>query len=626
MDLQLLRVEAWPWVETTAAFLGMLLVTPLVIRLAHRMDWLAYPKADRWHARPTALMGGIAIYTAATFGLVAGQPSIVPWTVWAGATILFLVGHIDDLREIRPAAKLVAQVAATGLLLSAGYAFGNEWSMWFSVPLTFLWVVGITNAINLLDNMDGLAAGVACAVAAVLAVFSALIGSMEGLVLATSILGATAGFLVFNFKPARIFMGDSGSLFLGFAVAALALIIQEQATAVGSWAAYLVPLAVLAVPIFDTTLVTLVRKLSGRPVSQGGRDHSSHRLVFLGLSERHAVLVLYGISLLAGALALFVLFIDVMLFYALVIFGGVALGILGIHLGRVNVYHADRVGPTDAKPRVASRVLRMLHAFFGPSWKAVFGVLADVGLVAAAFILAYYLRFEEGLAPAQEELLEGALPLVIAIKVSLFYGMGLYRGLWRHAGTPEFVHLVKTTSLASVVVFGVLGAIYGFGGLSQSVFVIDWMIVTLAVGGARFGFRGLRQYLASKRNARHRALLYGAGDAGLLALREIRQNPDLDLTPVGFVDDDPLKQDQHVQGIKVLGNGRTLETLCAQHDVDVVLITAVRMTEVRRMAIWVACQDAGVACQAFDLSFSAVSTPDVPTYRPELEPVGGDGM
>lgn len=623
---QLLSASIWPWMEAAVAFLSMLAGTPLVIRLAHRMDWLAYPKEDRWHAQPTALMGGLAIYAAATLGVVLVQPSSVPWAVWLGGTTMFATGLVDDLRDISPAAKLVAQIVATSFLLYAGYAFGPDWPFWLSVPFTFLWVVGITNAINLLDNMDGLAAGVACAVACILAIFSALIGSPEGLALSTAIAGAAGGFLVFNFKPARIFMGDCGSLFLGFSIAAVALIIQEQAATVGAWAAYLVPLAVLAVPIFDTTLVTLSRKLAGRPVSQGGRDHTSHRLVFLGLSERHAVLVLYGVSLLTGGLALVVLFFDVKLFYALTLLMGVAFAVLGIHLGRANVYQADKVGPRDAKPHVAERLLRVVHAFMGKSWKAVFGILADLGLVAAAFILAHYLRYEQQLPASHEALLEQVLPLVMVVKVTIFYLLGLYRGIWRHAGTPEIIHLVRTTALASLVAVGLLGVLYGFEAFSQSVFIIDWMIVTLAVGGMRFGFRGLRQYLASKRDSEQRALLYGAGDAGLLALREIRQNPDRGIAPVGFVDDDPLKQQQHVQGLEVLGTGQELDVLCKRYDVDIVLITAVRMTDARRMAIWSTCDELEVGCRIFNVRFDDMPHAVQREGEPSIEMVAGDGM
>ena len=210
------------------AFLSMLVLTPLVMRLAHRMGWLAYPKADRWHARPTALMGGIAIYAAAILAAMVFAGSTLPWPIWAGATIMFVTGLLDDLKNIRPAAKIVAQVTATGLLLYAGYSFGQGWPLWVSFPLTFFWIIGITNAINLLDNMDGLAAGIAAITAVVLAAFAAFMGEGATVGVAITVAGAAAGFLVFNFNPARIFMGDSGSLFLGYMLAALAVVIQAE--------------------------------------------------------------------------------------------------------------------------------------------------------------------------------------------------------------------------------------------------------------------------------------------------------------------------------------------------------------------------------------------------------------
>jgi UDP-GlcNAc:undecaprenyl-phosphate GlcNAc-1-phosphate transferase len=533
------------------------------------------------------------------------------------------VGFVDDLRQISPAAKLTAQVVATGLLLYAGYAFGQGWPVWLSLPLTFLWVVGITNAVNLLDNMDGLAAGVAGVAALVLATFAGLVGSVPAVVAASAVAGAAAGFLVFNFKPARIFMGDCGSLFLGYTIAALALVIQGHvADDASRLAPYLVPVAVLAVPIFDTTLVTLMRKMAGRPVSQGGRDHCSHRLVFLGLSERHAVLMLYGLSLLSGALALVSLAVDEMLFYALTAFVGVAMVVLGVHLARANVYGEAASGDTsgDGAPARSTaptaagaeqppipRVFRVLHALLGRRWKTVVGLGADVLLVAAAYTLAHFLRFEHDLAPAREALLLETLPLVVAAKIVVFYAMGLYRGLWRHAGTPEGVRLVTATTLAMGVTFVGLGVLYGPERLSTAVFLIDWMVTTLAVGGTRFGFRALRQYMAASRRRGTRVLLYGAGDRGLLTLRLLRHHPAGDRVPVGFVDDDPAKRGQSVQGLRVLGTGDRLAALCRLYRIEEVLITSVTMPAERRDQAATACAAADVPCRIFVPTFEQVS-------------------
>lgn len=579
----------------------VLVLTPFVIRLARRLNWVAYPRADRWHGDPTALMGGIAIYAAATLGVFVFLPGQDVWIIWSGATLLFFIGAIDDLAHIQPAAKLAAQVVATGLLLYAGYTFGGHWPLWVSLPLTLLWVIGITNAANLLDNMDGLAAGITGIAALVMVVFAALTGSATAVAIGGAVGGAALGFLAFNFNPARIFMGDCGSLFLGFSIAALALVVQQQVEIAGQLAVALVPLAVLAVPILDTTLVTLMRRLAGRPVSQGGRDHTSHRLVFLGLSEQHAVFMLYGLSLCSGALALAVLFVDVKLFYALSVFVAATLGVFGVHLARANVYQKGEA-EGDGAPATPTRPLRVLHDIFGHRWKAAVGMITDVMLVGAAFVVAHYLRFEGGLPVIREAQMLEALPLVVAAKVLIFYAMGLYRGIWRHAGTPELVRVVGTTVLAAGATAGVYVLLHGLSAVSIAVLVIDWMTVTLAVVGVRFGFRGLRQYLASNRERGKRVLLYGAGDAGVLTLRELRRNPDLGRTPVGFIDDDSMKQGQTVQGLEVLGTGEDLVRMCRREDVDEVVVTTATIPEARRRAVCRQCREAGIPCTTFDVT------------------------
>lgn len=591
------------------AFVAMLAITPLVIRGAHAMDWLAYPQSDRWHTTPTALMGGIAIYSAATLAVLICASGAGPWWVWGGATIMFVTGLVDDLYDVQPVGKLLAQVAATGLLLSGGYAFGPDWPFWIAVPVTFLWVIGVTNALNLLDNMDGLAAGIAAIVAGVLAVFALLVDSTLGGTIGFVAAGAAGGFLIFNFKPARIFMGDCGSLFLGYVIAAVTLIVQNEAgAAMHTWAAYLIPVAALAVPIFDTTFVTAARTLAGRPVAEGGRDHTSHRLVFLGLSERHAVLVLYGISLLAGGLALTFLFVEARLFYALFMFAGVGLAVFGIYLGRANVYRENEkpITPTIDKSPLASSWMQLPRAVMGAHWKLIFGALADLLLVVASFICAYYLRFENGAPPAHEVLLERALPVVAFLKIAVFYVMGLYQSIWRHAGTPELIRVLKATALSSLLVFVVLSLWFGVGRLSTAALFIDWMLVTIAVTAVRFGFRGLRNYLAFRRKNGRRTLLYGAGDAGVLVLREIRHNAELGLTPVGFVDDDAFKQGQVVQGVDVLGTGEELAQICREHEVEEVLITSFRLSETRKRAIARLCREMDLSCHQFYFTFESL--------------------
>ena len=591
------------------AFIAMLALTPAVIHLAHKMEWVALPKADRWHERPTALMGGVAIFLAATVavGLVSRTPGIMG--IWLGASLMFMTGLVDDLKNIKPATKLVAQIIATGLLLYSGYTFAPAFPIWISFPLTFLWVIGITNAINLLDNMDGLAAGIAAIASLFLASFSWLVGSAAGVGMALATAGAAAGFLVFNFKPARIFMGDSGSLFLGYMIASLSIVIQAFIPSSQGLAVYLVSAAVLAVPIFDTTLVTMIRPIAGRSVSQGGRDHTSHRLVFLGFSERRAVVFLYGISIVSGLVALVFYIAKVQLFYSLVIFMVVGLTALGVFLAEADVYSAHVGGSGAIKSRTLRQARALIRKTLGSGWKVIFAMFADLLLVVAAFILAYHLRFEQGMSSAQELFVSRALPIVIAVKLPIFYASGLYKSVWRYAGAPELVLVARATMLASIAAFVVLSVVHGFSGISRGVAVIDWMIVAISISCLRFGVRAVPQYLSSKRSTGSRVILYGAGSAGMLALSELRQNNLRGMIPVGFLDDNVIKTGRTVQGLQVFGTLHDLENVVRDLEADAVIITTRTMSPQRIARVEEMCKNIGIDCLTLTLNFDAIAEP-----------------
>jgi len=285
-----------------------------MIGLSHRKGWLVEPRKDRWHQQPTALFGGVAIFVATLYGAgllverwgVEGRLDLLG--LLFGASTIFLVGWLDDRRPMNPQAKFVGQMMAiTPFLMGVGLQRMSEGFM-IAIPLVFLWMLGISNAFNLLDNMDGLSAGVSAVVAGVLAGRAMLLGDPDVASLALSVVLACLGFLWFNCppgRPARIFMGDCGSLFLGYMLAGL--------VTVGFWGnvrgapqtAFLPPL-IMAVPIFDTLLVIVRRRREGRAISQGGRDHSSHRLVYAGFSERGAVLSLVVLAAFTGGAALLV--------------------------------------------------------------------------------------------------------------------------------------------------------------------------------------------------------------------------------------------------------------------------------------------------------------------------------
>ena len=596
-----------PVVSGAVALLLALVLTPLVWRWAHRRGWIARPSEDRWHDEPVALLGGLALVGAVVVAVaVGGGGDAYGGAVWAGAGLIFAAGLADDLLDIRPEAKLVVQVVATALLLYAGEAFWRGGPFWASIPLTFLWVIGITNAVNLIDGLDGLAASIAAVAAATLAVIGTAIGQVDLAVVAAALAGGSLGFLAYNAKPARIFMGDCGSLFLGYMLAAAALGVQSTGEPV---IGTLVPIVVLAVPIFDTTFVTVTRILGGRRVTQGGNDHTHHRLVRLGLSERGAVLGLSGVSALFAGAAVALFWTTAPLFLAVLLLGVVGCVVFGLYLVGSRSYEPRG----DRSPGLTERVGAVMRAVAGGVyWKSVGGVVADLLVVVAAFIVAVHLRYGGAPPAAQVDLLVGALPAIVVLKVGVFYAFGLYHGVWRHAGTPEAVRLVKASTLASGLALAGLLAAYGPDAVSVSVAILDWMVATGAVGGIRFGFRALRQYFAARRDDGARTLVYGSGDQSLLVVRHLRRRADR--TVVGLLDDDAARHGLQVQGVEVLGDAEGLPRLAARHDVDEVLVPVQGTGADERRRLAQVCAAAGIGCRhfAFRLEPAGTEAPPAP--------------
>jgi UDP-GlcNAc:undecaprenyl-phosphate GlcNAc-1-phosphate transferase len=280
------------------------LLTRLQIAANSRLRLTAPPRPDRWHTVPTPSSGGLAIFLSGAAAYCLACPGHYPRIALAAAG-LCIFGFLDDRLRLRPLLKLAVQTAAAAFVVLGGVIFQATPSYLLNVVLSAFWIVMITNAFNLIDNMDGLCAGVVI----VICLFRCCLlsaGSYTADARLCAIIAASmAGFLVFNYHPARIFMGDCGSLPVGFALGALTL--AGPAPHKGLLlAGFFYPALTFTYPIFDTALVSILRKLSGRPISVGGRDHSSHRLVSLGLSERQAVWILWALTALGSSLGLLI--------------------------------------------------------------------------------------------------------------------------------------------------------------------------------------------------------------------------------------------------------------------------------------------------------------------------------
>lgn len=580
-------------------------LTPLVRALARRNGLVARPKIDRWHKKPTAMFGGVAILLAVLVSYALFVEHTPHSLVAVGAsTFLFAIGLIDDLLHTKPYQKLIGQIMAAAFVVAFGLTLPWTSSEPLNIFITIVWLIGITNAVNLLDNMDGLAAGIA-AIASVFLAFSFVANGQltEATVLAV-FAAALIGFLIYNFNPATIFMGDCGSMFIGFFLASTALL-SASGTAGRSRSllpVLSVPILILLIPIFDTTLVTVLRKMSGRAASQGGRDHTSHRLVALGMSERRAVLMLYGFAMLSGVLALFVRQVKLDVSIATIAGFTLMLTLLGVHLSGVKVYDED-----DPKLGSDNQLFGFLVDF---SYKRrVFEVLLDVVLIILSYYTAYALIFGPYSSESRDwQLFLRTVPLLVFVKMATLLASGVYRGLWRYTSVDDFVVFTRGVFLSSVASVLLVLFAFRFREFSRTVFILDGLMLLMMIGGSRMAFRLFRQMLPTARlREGSRVLIYGAGDGGELLLRELLNNREWQYAPVGFVDDDPRKKGKVIHGLRVLGGNGALRNICRELKVDEVLLSSSRFPKERIEEILRECEAENITLKRMRLKIETLS-------------------
>ncbi len=588
------------FVGAVAAVLSVLL-TLAVRTVAVKRGFVAKPKSDRWHKRPTAMLGGVAIFLATAVAYVTlVPPTHGSMVVFGGSAFLFFVGLIDDIWTVRPYQKLIGQLIGAGILVLSGLKLPLTGFEIIDIWITVFWVIGITNAINLLDNMDGLATGISAIAAVSLALNFWVNGLTNELLLSATLIGALLGFLVFNFNPASIFMGDCGALFIGFLLSGSVLLNQVGGRSRGIVAILAVPVLVLFVPIFDTTFVTVLRKLWGRKASQGGLDHTSHRLVALGLSERSAVLMLYAFAVVAGGLALLVGQIGVYKSFSLIGFFTLVLVILGVYLSKVKVYEGVEEEQAVKENAVFAFLVNVSHK------RRIFEVFLDAFLIT----LAYYSSFALFRMFEYDEnwpLFLKTLPLMILIQLGAFLGVGVYRGLWRYTSIGDLITITKGVMLGAVLSIVAILALYRFENFSRTVFFLDGMLLLLLVVGSRMAFRVIRQMLPMPVSADgQKVLIYGAGDGGEMVLRELNNNPEWNYTAVAFIDDDPLKKDMVIHGLKVFDGNGSLAELCRQKDIAEILVSIRNMPPERLRKIREICRDTNVTIKRAQITIEPV--------------------
>src|SRR5215813_4971517 len=584
----MLPLKVSGFIPPAAAFALAVALTPLVRALARRLGFVAKPKTDRWHKKPTAMLGGLSIWLSVVITYLLFLPhNSQTWVIVACSTFLLLVGLVDDILHTKPYQKLIGQIIGAAAVVNYGLTLPWTRSASINVIITIFWLIGITNAINLLDNMDGLATGIAAIASGFLAVNFIATGQPMAAVMMGVFTGALIGFLVYNSHPASIFMGDCGSMFIGFFLASAALVNLAGGRSRSFLPVLAVPILVLFIPIFDTTFVTILRKLSGRAASHGGRDHTSHRLVALGMSERRAVLMLYALAAVSGFLAVGVRAMRADVAIALLFGFTIALTLLGVYLAGVKAY--------DEESQAAAASDKPLYAFLIDfSYKRrIFEVLLDVGLIILAYWTGYVLSGFSDTGALQ--LFLRTIPIVVVVRLATFLLFGVYRGIWRYTSVDDFVVFAKAVAAGTVVSMLIILFKFRFQGFSRAVFVIDAVMMMMFLAGSRMAFRLFRQLLPSAGSGRGcRVLIYGAGDAGELLLRELLNNRDLQCAPVGFMDDDATKHGKLIHGYRVFGGNGSLGRIITQNNIEQVLISTPRISHERITEILRECESQNI--------------------------------
>ncbi|MGZ4336596.1 MAG: hypothetical protein ACXVRA_04700 [Gaiellaceae bacterium] len=554
-------------------------------RLSHGLE--RTPDSSRWRASATPLVGGVGIYAGLSTGLwltvLAGplHATTQLYGLFAGVTLLFVAGLLDDVYSLPPAPKLLAQIGAAATLLATGTRVEIVHSHWIAISLGVLWLVGMTNAFNLLDNMDGLAGSLAVVAAGFFACDAWLQHEPRVVLVVAVALGAgVLGFLPFNLRPGKgalSWMGDSGSQVIGFTLAALGLA-SSYTVASSTVATLVLPMLVLAVPILDTTLVTIVRLLEGRPVSQGGRDHSSHRLVSLGVSETGAVVLLALVSTALGATSL-----------AYEAFGNGRVATLGVLVSFALLVQFGsflaNVGREGAARRSYVYARRLAE------------VAVDGALISASFLGAYLLRFNGVGTPNQRHYFLLALPVLLLCRYIGLLAFGMYAGVWRYASARDALRAATAVVASAITAIGILAITQGpMGDFSRSVFVIDALICTLAIVTARFAERAIVHMVdfARHRDVR-RILIVGAGRTGRSLLRELRETPGQKV--VGFADDSPGLRGRRLNGVKVVATLTTIRQALERYEPDVVFVTIPNAPLERLDAVVAACSARETECR-----------------------------
>ncbi len=569
-----------------------LILTPFVIRFANYIGAIDKPDERKIHKSPIPRMGGLApfisfistvsiIYFLSPVSKLTTYMSSWNWMMAAFSLfIILLLGICDDIWILKPGQKFFVQLVAGTLVYFAGFRFSSfnlPFSTsaielgFFSYPLTVIWVIGITNAFNLIDGLDGLASGIAAISCMTVAAIAILHHDITITIISIALAGSLIGFLKYNFNPAKIFLGDSGSLFLGFILAFLSL----QSSTKGSTAfSILIPILALGVPVLDTLMAMLRRMLKWFLPEQKlkssafgklhsmflpDRRHIHHQLLAQGLSQREAVMVLYFVSLAFGACAF------------LITAGSINSSFIIIGVGIFAASAARKLGYKEMSV-IKNGILLRVYCFTFLK-HSIIQIFIDSISVFVAFFISVWLITPANL--FQQGLRYFAFSMVVigAIQLFAFVLGGLYKHTTPLLGLGDFIQIAKSALIAILITAGILNffPLLSLSSYLTVVILLDFYFLVTFIAGSRITFHTLNYIFNKESNNGKRILIYGADSKGLIALQALLNYRE-EINPVGFLDDDPNLEGKYLNGYRIFGSHWCLEGLLRKNNIDEIIV------------------------------------------------------
>lgn len=597
-------------------------LTAMLVRFAHRLPFSKGPALDRWHSGRIPDSGGIAVFGALAITYVVGFSTLFPasgtghqFVVAWGTLAFWILGTVDDRLQLNAATKFSLQAVIVSAAVASGIAVNVTSLGVVNFALSWLWLMGITNAFNLIDNMDGLAAGVVVIVAFFRCGLLYVNGFPSDALLCAMIGISFLGFLLFNFRPAKIFMGDGGSMMAGFALAALT-IHSPLPHSRSLMAGLFYPVLTFAYPIFDTVLVSVLRKISGRPISVGGRDHSSHRLASLGMQDSTIVWILWAFTAIGSASGL--------LFYHLPASTGLAISLLVVFATMFALFLAT-LPSFPALSGTASGRLRDLRRWV-PSLRGGITVALDSMIGAIALVAAFAIRFDLTIPPSQYR---NALLSIPVIMLSHALGGVLFRTYdwsWEFFGLHEILPLAGSTGVSALA----CAALYfSTNEFSRGVLLLYVALSFGLTALVRSSLRLFRQTIQGPpAGPCRRVAIFRADLEGEALARFLLASAALELRPVVFLDDRPLRDGVRVCGLPVRNIDADLQKLQREWKLDAVLLPPQEANLDTRAALGGKFREIGLELCTLDLNLRLWTHPQamlerLATVPDELSPAEG---